>query len=200
MDALSFDILLQIPDLKKSHLELRSSKHNLNRKRNMFKRFLKLYDFVIDIISPTIDDTKLEYQVIKLFKNIGYKAHKPSNTRDVDGIVKMKTCTLGIEVKNSRFPEENELFQALKYCERNKTKGNFLHPIIIWNNAKTNQNFDKFRIEDAINNHYGLLTTKELLKGFIKLKQNKIYLDNFEKIISRTGNIKFSNKAINESG
>lgn len=192
--------IFKIPEIKNARDELRRLKREVNRKRLKFKTIVKKYEFVIDIISPEIDDFKLENQVLKLFENLGYDAEQPTSTRDVDGIVKLKDCIVGIEVKNSYQPKENELFQALKYCKRSEKKGIIMKPLIVWNNAKTNQNFDQYQIEDAVNNKYGIITTKELLKGFMKVKQGILFAEKFEKIILKPGLITFSNKAILESG
>ena len=100
------------------------------------------------------------------------------------------------EVKNDRHIGENELFQGIKYVGRHKRKGIEMHPLMIWNNSKERHQFDDNRISDAENHKYGILTTEELLKGYLKVKQNKINLKLFNTIILQTGLIKFSNSTI----
>ncbi|NOZ47288.1 MAG: hypothetical protein GXO79_10990 [Chlorobi bacterium] len=189
-------ILFEIPEIKKYSLEYRTTKRQLNRKRQKLLKLIEYYTFIEDIISNNIDDIELEFSVFRLFKSLGFKVSKPKSTRDIDVIVKTATNLIGIEVKNSSLPAENELFQAKKYTERHKDSGKLMHPIIVWNNAKTNQNFDSYRIKDAKLNYYGLLTTRELLKGFMKIKKGKLTIKNFTKIINSNGLIVFSNKAI----
>ncbi len=103
---------------------------------------------------------------------------------------------LGIEVKNGNLPKENEMFQVHKYAMR--INHEYL-PLIIWNNAKTNQEFDLDRIKDAELNKYGIMTTKQLYKGYIKLKCGRISFDVFLKQIQKTGLIKLSYRSFNVS-
>ena len=194
------NIFKQIPEFNSLLKEYRQEKRGLFKKKYRLKQLTKKYRFLENITSKEIDDIELENEILKLFKIIGYKTHKPINKRDVDCIIYLNNCVLGIEVKNSNYPTENELFQALKYCNRNRTDNFEMFPIVVWNNAKTNQAFDQFRIKDAVINNFGIITTKELVKGFLKFKQEKITKDEFEFIITRTGLIKYSNKSINESG
>ncbi len=71
-----------------------------------------------------------------------------------------------------------------------------MHPLIIWNNSKLGHKFDINRISDAENNNYGILTTEELVKGYLKVKQNIINIELFNTIINKNGLIKFSNSTI----
>jgi hypothetical protein len=71
-----------------------------------------------------------------------------------------------------------------------------MHPLIIWNNSKQGHQFDKNRIKDAEINKYGIITTEELHKGFLKVKQDKIPFELFNNMIHQIGLIKFSNSEI----
>jgi hypothetical protein len=148
------------------------------------------------ITSKDVDDFELEDFILQLFQDLTYFTKKPSTKRDLDVIVRLNSRTIGIEVKNGNLPSENEMFQARKYAIRYLKKNKEMHPLIVWNNAKTGQEFDSSRIEDAEGNFYGIITTKELLKGYLKVKQDTIDLNIFDDLINKTGLIKFSNSVI----
>ena len=88
------------------------------------------------------------------------------------------------------------MFQAIKYTNRETNIADILRPIIIWNNAKSNQEYDDYRITDAKRNNYGILTTKELLKGYLKVKNSDINVDQFVELLQQPGLIKYSNSMI----
>ncbi|MGM0581933.1 MAG: hypothetical protein ACQETL_14705 [Bacteroidota bacterium] len=192
--------IYELPEIISSLNEYRRLKASLKKERNNLSKLFDKYEFLDKIFSKTVGDFELEYEIEKLFKSLSYKTKKPKDKRDFDVIVKNKTYEIGIEVKNGNLPAENKLFQAYKYATRqNKIESRNIHALIVWNNAKTNQEFDNYRIIDAKLNNYGLLTTKELISGFIKIKKGKLTLSVFEKLVKKKGLIKFSNKYIKES-
>lgn len=187
----------KIPEIIKSRDKYRSLKRNINKERRKIKSLYDKYSFVSMIISKDVDDYKLEDYILQLFQDLTYDTKKPSTTKDLDVIVNYNIRTIGIEVKNGNLPTENEMFQARKYAIRHLNKTNKkMHPLIVWNNAKTGQEFDASRIEDAEGNSYGIVTTKELLKGYLKVKQGKIKLDTFDNLLNNNGIIKFTNSVI----
>lgn len=191
----------QIKEIKNEIKEYRELKRILKRKRSKICSLTKKYDFITSIQSPEIDDLELEIKILDLFKTIGYKTHIPDNTRDLDGYITFNGDTIGIEAKNSNGIGENELLQAPKYSLRNTRKG--IHTkstILIWNNSKSNQEFDGYRIEDAENFGFGIITTKELVRGFLKVKNGNVTIDTFHKLLIKKGLIKFSSKKIKELG
>ena len=92
------------------------------------------------------------------------------------------------------------MFQGLKYKGRKGLLGLNIRVIIVWNNSKTNDTFDKERILDSEINDYGIITTDELVRGFIKVKNGNITIDTFHKLLTKSGLIKFSSKKIKELG
>ncbi len=183
----------KIPEIRKVNKEYRDLKRKLNKRRNKVSSLFNKYSFIEEIVSPSMDDYEIEESVRRLFDDLGYSAKRPNDKRDFDVIASNLGKTIGIEIKNGKnLVGENEMFQALKYAGRHRSKGKVLHPIMIWNNSKSNQEFDKYRIYDSKINNYGILTTKELLKGYLKFKQEKLTFALFDIIISQTGLIKFS--------
>lgn len=194
-------IIDEIPEIKNARSNYHLLKRNLNKERRKIKSLYEKHFFVNMITAKDVDDYKLEDYILQLFQDLTYETRKPSSPRDLDVIVRLNSRTIGIEVKNGNLPNENEMFQARKYAIRYLKKTNKeMHPLIVWNNAKTGQEFDSLRIEDAQGNFYGIITTKELLKGYLKVKQKTINLHTFDNLINRTGLIKFSNSTIRKIG
>jgi hypothetical protein len=190
-------IVDNIPDIQKSLKNYQILKRKLNKEKRRLKLLYDKYAFLPKIISTDVDDFKLEDFILKLFNDLNYNTKKPKSKRDFDLIITLNQRTIGVEVKNGNLPNENEMFQARKYAIRHKRKSNkIMHPLIIWNNVKTNQEFDSFRIEDAEGNKYGILTTKELIKGYLKVKQGFLKLYLFDYLINKPGLIKFSSRFI----
>ncbi|NOZ47879.1 MAG: hypothetical protein GXO79_14045 [Chlorobi bacterium] len=190
------DSFNKIPEIKSINDEYRSLKREINRRRQKLKTLYSKYSFITEIIDPKVPDLQLEVSVKKLFSDLGYKAKQPDTKQDLDVIARFGKDIIGIEVKNDRHVGENELFQGIKYVGRHKRNGIEMHPLMIWNNSKERHQFDDNRISDAENHKFGILTTEELLKGYLKVKQNKINLKLFNTIINQTGLIKFSNSTI----
>jgi len=186
----------KIPEIKSINDEYRSLKREINRRRQKLKTLYAKHSFITEIIDPKVPDLQLEVSVKKLFSDLGYIAKQPETKQDLDVLIRFGKDIIGIEVKNDRHVRENELFQGIKYVGRHKRNGIEMHPLMIWNNSKERHQFDDNRISDAENNKYGILTTEELLKGYLKVKQNKINLKLFNTIINQTGLIKFSNSTI----
>lgn len=192
-----------IPEVKEHFDRYQVLKRQIKRERKKINTLFEKFDFLTQIIKPKQqksspeEDKQLENHILTLFKNLGYKTIKPIKNDDLDVIIFTNISRIGIEVKNGNLPSENDLFQARKYAVRKKEEsGEIMHPLVIWNNSTTNQEFDSRRVRDAVYNKYGILTTKELLKGFLKLKQGKITFIQFNDQINKIGLIKFTNKAL----
>src|ERR1035437_8701490 len=168
-----------IPDIKKALDDYKNLKRQLNKKRSKLKALFEQYKFAEDIVNSNCKSRELETALVKLFNDIGFKAKQPKNQRDLDIFIQTRINLLGIEVKGGSTLRENEIFQVHKYAQRirNEKPEWSIHPILIWNNAKNKNDFDQYMIKDALLNEYSLMTTLELQKGFILVKQNKITKD-----------------------
>lgn len=185
------------PELDKAKEEYRQLKRNLEVKRRKLKRIYDKYYFVECIVNPEIDDIELQQHVGDLFKDLGYVTLHPENNDEFDVILATNNGHIGIEVKNDNHVRENELFQALKYGMRYKERNaTDIFSLVVWNNTKSNHSFDGNRIKDADLNHYGLITTQELLKGYLKVKTNRISIDLFNSLLVQKGIVKYSNSKI----
>lgn len=187
---------VHIPQLHSSLNDYRALKRDLNKMRRRIAKLDQYYSFVDEIFSANVDDNALEDHVYSLFKDLGFFVIKPTKNDDFDVIAKCDLGVLGIEVKNSKLVPENDMFQGRKYASRHKEKtGNSVSVLVVWNNGKTRQQFDENRIGDARRHDFGIITTQELLKGYLKVKQQKIDLALFKRLIFQTGLIRYTRKA-----
>lgn len=188
-----------LPDINEAY-KIYKKKRSEERKALCKLRNLKAkYEFIntlTKIGANKRDDIELEWAVLKLFKSIGFVCSKPISNADVDVKAKFKQFEFGIEVKNGNLVQENDMFQAFKYKNRNCE--NF-HPLVVYNNAKTKQGFDDNRRIDAERNGYTIITTSDLLKGYTKLKNNKISFVEFLNRLVIPGLVTFSRKDIGRS-
>ncbi len=191
--------LPEVSELLKVYKTIRSKAKSAY---NKFKRATN-YFYFLDIIIKSKqytdkeggkEDRKFEIAIKDLFNSIGIKSVIPQTKKDFDVKCVFKEIKLGIEAKNGKLPNENEMFQAHKYAVRGNRE--YL-PIIIWNNNGKNRNeFDKEKILDAELNSYGIITTTELRKGYLMLKNDKITFDVFLKILQKKGLIKYTLKSV----
>lgn len=184
-----------IPEFVETYSDYREAKRLLNKRRARLSRIFTKYEFVSQLVNPNVDDFQLEEHVRALFSDLGYTAWRPTENANFDVIAKFKNV-VGIEVKNSNGLAENDMFQALKYAGRHRATGTEVHPILIWNNTKSNQSFDKNRKDDALSHGYAIMTTRELLKGYTRVKSGQISFRAFHSMICKSGEIVFSLKGI----
>ncbi|PCH67313.1 MAG: hypothetical protein COC06_11425 [Bacteroidales bacterium] len=189
----------KILEIAQANIEYKKARNTARKKLNKLKIAKEKYYFLDRIIEPRKDtdtrdnDIELEYAILNLFKSIGFKCEKPKLNADVDVKVKFKDFYFGVEVKNGGLVGENDTFQPFKHKLLNDDS---FHPLLVFNNTKYNNNWDAPRIKIATKAKFGLLLTTELKDGYIKLKNNKITFDQFLNQLRQTGEIKFSNRAI----
>ena len=194
-----------IPEIIEANKIYRAKRAEAKRYYNKYKKQVKKYAFLDVITKPKQgterqDDIDLEIAINDLFNSIGIKSHRPSNQDNFDVISKFKNVRIGIEVKNGGLPGENEMFQAHKYKKRYESDRNeTIHALVVYNNSKTNQEFDNNRIKDAELNGYGIITTRHLETGYFKLKKDRITFDIFLAQLQKIGVIKYSSKALSKS-
>lgn len=199
MDVELHSILNMIPEIQLLEAEYRKRRNQARKALDKVKNAKSKYKFLERIVQPRFetdnkeDDIQLENAILDLFKSIGFKVEKPNDEADVDVKVRFKNFYFGIEVKNGNLVGENDTFQPLKHKILHDES---FHPIVIFNNTKNMDNWGVERIKIANGGGFGLLLTTELQKGYIKLKKQKITFEQFLKSLQNTGEIKFSNKAL----
>lgn len=202
----------EIPEFNEIISLLKQQKRDIAATKRRLKRLTKKFIFIERIFEVGSQDTYLEKQITELLKAIGYENVKhityPKDMPDIEIMLSNRlTC---IEVKSSKKPheQENEILQVHKYKVRRQDDLPNLKVagILIFNNDNKNLNpklrdkrpFDDKRERDAILNGYSLISTTELINGFILLKKKEVSFEEFDKIIHKTGIVKFSKKNIDK--
>lgn len=192
----------EIPELIEADSFYRKKRNETRKALEKVKKLEAKYYFLDRIVQPRKDtdtkkdDVELEFAILDLFKSLGFKCEKPTSDADVDVKAKFKEIYFGIEVKNSKYVGENDTFQPFKHKILNDDT---FHPILIFNNARDGKNWDSPRIKIATNMKFGLLLTSELKKGYVKLKNEKITIEQFVTQLQKNGEIKFSRKGLDKA-
>jgi len=192
-----------LPDVIKSLKEYKAKRSAAKSAWNKHKRLVKKYEFLNvlvkakqykgDSTTARKEDDDLEIAVKDCLNSIGIHSIRPIDKADFDVKSRFDGYKWGIEVKNGNLPGENEMFQAHKYAMRINRE---MEPLVVWNNAYENQQFNPNHIKDAEINKYGIITTKELVNGYMKLKKGKISFQEFTTELKKHGLIKYSLKAM----
>lgn len=185
-----------IPEIREADAKYRNLKRLTDKSRRKLRKLIEKYSFVESIVNQKCISTKLEEEIAKLFSSLGYKAICTYDNKDLDVYATIGGDKLGIEVKGEATLGENELFQIHKYAQRRKSEGLDFHPLLIWNNSRHNNNFSPNMDRDAKLNSFTLITTQELLKGYLKLQRGKMTLDIFRAMLKQYGVITYSNTQI----
>jgi len=141
-----------IPELKVANDNYRKKRNDARKALAKIRKLEQKFYFLKRIVEPRkntdtkTEDVELEYAVMDLFKSLNFKCKKPVSESDVDAKVKFKKLYLGLEVKNGNLVGENETFQPLKHKILNDDD---FHPIVVFNNAKHNDNWGNARIKIA---------------------------------------------------
>lgn len=190
-----------------THKDLSKQLRTVDRK---LKTIEAKYKFLADIISVGGNDTAIEKSAKLLLKSAGFNhVRHLVNVRPKreDLQIWCNDCLILIECKGTKnsIPPDHELSQIKKYIDHraNIIKSNlpvFGLTIINHDNSKQFHNrnknpIDKSKHEYAIAGGYGIITTIELVRGFLLLKNNNITFDTFKQIIIKHGNIKFGDRA-----
>jgi len=167
------------------------------------------YKFLTDIVSVDGKDAIIEKSAKLLFKSAGFKQVRHLvNVRPKreDLQIWCDDCLILVECKGTyrSVPDDKELSQIKKYIDHrsNIIKSKipvFGLTVINHDNSKLYQKrnknpFDKSKQEYAIASQYGIVTTTELLEGFVLLKNNIITFDTFKQKLKQFGVINFGDR------
>lgn len=193
------------------------AEHNILKRqlKKIDRKLLTLenkYKFLSDIVSIGGHDTVIELATKKLLKSAGFREVKHlKNVRPKreDLQVWCEDCLILIECKGTykTVPPDHEVGQIKKYIDHRKNIVRSTLPVYgltVINHDfnkphdKRNTNpFGKYKNEYALGSSYGMITTSELLNGFILLKNGDIDFETFKRFLLKTGEIKFSGRADN---
>lgn len=164
------------------------------------------YGFLNDITSIDGKDIVIEIAAKQLFKSAGFRQVRHlqnARPKREDLQIWCDDCIILAECKGSKYsvPSDNEIGQVLKYINfrKNTLKSElpvFGLTIINHDNSKpidkrNKKPIDKNKDEYAKAGQYGIITTIELAKGFVMLKNNNITFEQFKNTIKQHGLITF---------
>ena len=195
-----------VKNLIETHKALSQQLRRVDRK---LKSIETKYKFLTDIISVGGNDTTIEKSAKLLLKNAGFKEVRHLvNVRPKreDLQIWCNDCIILAECKGTKnaVPPDHELSQIKKYIDHRVNIAKSKLPvygltIINHDNSKQFHNrnknpIDKSKHEYAVASGYGVITTVELVHGFLLLKNNQVTFDLFKQTIIKHGNIKFDGR------
>lgn len=205
--------LKQLRLLTKSFNEVQQliAEHNALKKQiravdRKLKTIETKYSFLNDITSIDGKDTVIEIAAKQLFKSAGFtqvRHLQNARPKHEDLQIWCDDCLILIECKgtNRSVPDDKVLGQVKKYIDHraNIIKSKlpvFGLTVINHDNSKSIDNrnmkpIDKNKNEYAKAGQYGIITTIELVKGFVLLKNNDITFEQFKNKIKQYGLITF---------
>lgn len=193
-------------EVKQLLIERNAVKKQLRTIDRKLKTIETKYSFLNDITSIDGKDTVIVIAAKRLFKSAGFTdVRHLQNLRPKreDLQIWCNDCIIIAECKGSKHsvPSDNEVGQVLKYINfrKNNLKSKlpvFGLTIINHDNSKTidkrnKKPIDKNKDEYAKAGQYGIVTTIELVKGFVLLKNNDITFEQFKNTIKQFGLITF---------
>lgn len=164
------------------------------------------YSFLNDITSVGGHDTLIETATKRLFKEAGFvdvRHLQNAKPKREDLQIWCKDSLILVECKGTyrQIPDDKELGQVKKYIDHrtNIIKSKlpvFGLTVINHDNRKqaskrNKRPIDKCKEDYAKAGQYGILTTIELVKGFVLLKNSKITFQQFKDTIKQCGLITF---------
>ena len=191
-----------IPEIKVLLNQEKELKKELNRVNRRLKTYSNKYKFLKIIISENVANDLLEEYVKLFFKEIGFeKVHKVGKQLRKEDLRIIKTDKIIIaEVtgSNKRTVRDSKTMQITKHLSVRKSKKENAYALFIINHSnnvnykKRNEHpFTENQIQYAETGKYSLVTTTELVKGFMKVKLGKMNLLEFEEKLCEFGLVKF---------
>ena len=202
-------IIKDFNEVKELIAEHKSISIKLRKVDKKLKTLETKYKFLTDLISVDGKDTLIEKAAKSLFKSAGFEQVRHLvNVRPKreDLQIWCNDCLILVECKGTyrSVPDDKELSQIKKYIDHrtNIVKSTipvFGLTVINHDNSKLYHNrnknpFDKSKHEYAIASQYGIITTVDLVRGFLLLKNNIITFDTFKQTIKQFGIIKFGDR------
>jgi hypothetical protein len=194
----------EIRELIAEHKSFKKKLRSIDRK---LKSVETKYGFLNDITSIEGGSTVIEIAAKHLFKSAGFtdvRHLKKIRPQREDLQIWCDDCIIIVECKGlqSPTPPNDEVGAVKKYVDFRKKNLQSTLPVfgltvINHDNSKLINDRHKFPIDElkkgyAIAGEYGVVTTIELVNGFILLKNKDITFEEFKSTIKQIGLIKFS--------
>lgn len=198
-----FEVTKSFPEIDSLLTKSRELKKELNKVNRRLRTKQIEYDFLQKLIWEFSFDNVLVDTLHTCFENLGYEVEKLAGDNEEDLQITSGDTLILIEAKGDK--SENTSYkgsdQILRYVTRRKSeiKDKVIHGIHIVNHHLKQPDFRKRNpkafgtdmIKDAEAGKFGLLTTVELLNGYVKLKRKELSIEGFDGTIKSSGHIKF---------
>lgn len=192
-----------LPEIK----TLIDRKNSLKKESNYITRRLKTltkkYEFLNQIVGKNIKDNVLERALTDFFRQIGYTNVKKvgiNGKEDIQIIIEESETLILVEVTGTKKKTTNDdkTRQVTKHFADNRNKHKKVRGLFIVNHdfekiysERIIHPFSEDQIKYAKDGDYSLVTTFQLLVGFIILKTKQLSLTDFTEKITKNGEIIF---------
>lgn len=170
--------LIEVQDLIKKHTEIKKSLAKTKRK---LKSTITKYSFLDIITKINSKDMFLETAVKQLFNNIGLDTKHLINQKPkredlqiwFDDCVILVECK-GVKASNPRYDEVGAVKKYVDYRKKFENWNLPVHGLLVINHdnernveMRTKKPLDKLKTDYILAQDFGVITTYELVKGFI---------------------------------
>lgn len=201
-------ILLEISEISNLVLAKREAKKAINRLNRRIGTIEKNYSFLSEIVAIGNHNKHLEYSLKKYFKSLELFNRVdwlPKSGSNEDLRIWTDECVIIVDVNGNNKPSLSSahIHKVGKYivlgAKIKSMNGFSRRGLVIVNHDNTkhylkraaNPFTDKTDLFYAEQNNIGLVTTVELVKGYIKLKKGEITKEDFQDKITTNGIIHF---------
>lgn len=201
-------ILLEISEISNLVSAKKEAKKAINRLNRRIATIEKNYSFLSEIVAIGNHDKDLEYSLKKYFKSLGIYNRVdwlPKSGNNEDLRIWTDECVIIVDSNgnNNTTLKSAHIHKVSKYMAlgaKVKSMNGFTRRGLVVVNHDKSKHYsmrsktpftDAKEVEYAEINNIGLVTTVQLLKGYIKVKTGEITLDEFHRRITLNGIIEF---------
>lgn len=203
MDKAFFEVTSKFPEIDDLLTQSRTLKNQLNKVARRLRTKRTEYDFLQKLVWEFSYDNVLVDSLYSLFSNIGFNTKKLAGDNEEDLQIQLNDELILIEAKGDK--SENTSYKGLdqiaRYVvrRREENKDAEIYGIYIVNHHLKQSDYKKRNpkafgsdmLKDAGASKIGLLTTIDLLSGYVKLKRDEISIDDFGNNLKSFGQITF---------
>lgn len=177
-------------------------KKEINKTNRKLKTLSQKYSFLSNIVDVNMGDDILEQYLKKYFKEIGFKdvrkIGKKGGKEDLQIHFENELIIMEVTGIKGTHTTDRKTRQITKHLEEKRISNENVYGLFIVNHDKEtyfknrNENpFSKEQIKYAVIAKYSLVTTIELVKGFIKVKMGELTINEFKEKLCYFGMVQF---------
>lgn len=182
-------------------LQKQKLRRQINSVSRKLKGLRKKYSFLSIIINRGVTGELLEENIKRYFKELGFatvnKVGKHLKKEDIRIIKDDKIIIIEVTGSSKKIQKDDKTRQITKHLSVRKHNNENAFAVFVVNHDNKNsfkyrkEAFNKEQINYAVAGGYSLVSTIELVRGFIKVKTNKMSLMEFEQKLCSFGEVKF---------